>query len=126
MINIKSIEQIDFLVATYLGWEKTDVGWYNSSYPDSERLPRFVENPWWNQKVLDYLLINEQCKVTYNLYPDKTEVQIDSLGSDKWYCETRVVHMLRAEQLALCLAFLNYMGVEFSLDKKIYNDFNNS
>lgn len=126
MLTITSIQQIDELVAKYLGWEKTDVGWFYSEYSDYSRLPHFSTNSYWNQKVLDYLLINEQCKVTYTLYSDSTEVNIEYLGSDKWYCETRVVHMLRAEQLTLCLAFLNYMGVEFTLDKKIYNDINNN
>ena len=32
--------------------------------------------------------------------------------------------MKNAGQLGLCLAFLNYKGIQFTLDKNIYNDYN--
>lgn len=155
MIKINSIKQIDELVAEQLGWHlvtiRSDYDDYISDitkwcpqeidedkieqwlhnkceedYSYYDCVPEFTLNPYWNQDILDYLLIDEQCKVIYTLYPDRTEVTIDYFNSDRVFCETYRLYIRRAEQLALCLAFLNYKGVEFTLDKTIYNDINNS
>lgn len=124
MITINSIKQIDELVAEQLGWQKTDVGYFHSDYPDYPRLPHFVDHTYWNQQLLNYLLTEEQCEVKYNLNPDRTEVSVNYVYSpDREFYR---LEMKEQGQLALCLAFLSYKGIEFTLDKNIYNAFNNS
>ncbi len=122
-LAINYIDQIDELVAEQLGWEKTYDGYFHPDYPDYPRLPRFTTNDYWNRQLLDYLLTEEQCKVTYNLYPDRTEVSVLCYGN---YPIIFRLEMKRQHNIALCLAFLRYKGIKFTLGKEIYNDINNN
>jgi GTP-binding protein EngB required for normal cell division len=123
-LTIRSIKQVDELVAEQLGWQKTDVGYFHPGYSYYQRLPKFTTNDYWNSKILDYLLTKEQCKVTYNLLPDRTEVSVNYVYEA--YPFIYILHLKGQHKLGLCLAFLSYKEIEFTLDKEIYNDLNNS
>ena len=148
---LQSISVPDELVAEQLGWQlvalKSDndnyirnvIKWFPQEIKENEIeqwlhnkceegysyyyfVPNFASDPYWNKDLLDYLLTNEQCEVQYNLKPDRTEVSVNYVYNSGR--EFYRIEMKGAGQLGLCLAFLNYKGIKFTLDKNIYNDYN--
>jgi hypothetical protein len=149
--KITSFQQLNELVAEQLGWQlvalKSDndnytrnvIKWFPQEIKENEIeqwlhnkceegysyyyfVPNFASDPYWNKDLLDYLLTNEQCEVQYNLKPDRTEVSVNYVYNSGR--EFYRIEMKGAGQLGLCLAFLNYKGIKFTLDKNIYNDYN--
>lgn len=96
-------------------------------YSYYDYVPEFTVNPHWNQDIVDKLVVNSNLKVILTQSAFTCECEIIELDIDNnntevtrgSYCSGYFKETPNL-MLAICLAFLEYKGVEYEIQENVF------